>query len=109
MVDDAGTRSADDVKVQRYMRKMSKSLAMRGQPLVKNKHGQLVLPRDSRAIRRVRFEAPDVRTGEIRVHRRYRIGYYHGGSGFLLVHDGRVTGRDIQRILDRKERWEIVA
>lgn len=107
--DDAGTRSSDAVKVQRYMRKLAKAHAMRGQQLVRNKHGQLVLPRESHAIRRVKFEAAHPDTGEIRTIRRYRIGYYAGGSGFLLLNDGRVNGRDVQRILDRRSRWQVAA
>lgn len=108
-VDDAGSASPDDVKVSRMMRKLSKSLAMRRQDLVRNKHGQLVLPRDSRAIRRVRFEQAHETTGEMRTRRVYRIGYYHGGSGFLLVPDGRRTGRDIQRLLDARPARGLVA
>lgn len=107
--DDAGSRSSDVAKVQRHMRKLSRSLAMRGQRLERNKHGQPILPRDSRAIRRIRFEAPDRDTGELRTIRRYRVGYYAGGSGFLLVSDGRRSARDIQRILDNRARWEVAA
>jgi hypothetical protein len=126
MADDAGTRSSDAVKVERYMRKIARARAMSNGPartitrgdgsvrtykqpeLVRNKHGQLVLARDNPTIRRIRFEAPDDQ-GTFRTVRRYRIGYYQGGSGFLLVNDGRENGRDIQRILDRRGRWEIAA
>lgn len=104
--DHVGTRSSDAVKVQRYMRKVSKARAMRGQQLVRNEHGQLVLPRDSRAIRRIRFEAPDAQ-GTFRTVRRYRIGYYHGGSGMLLVNDGVKAARDLQRLLDHRAAWEL--
>jgi hypothetical protein len=102
-----GSSSSDAVKVQRYMRKASKARAMRGQQLVRNEHGQLVLPRDSRAIRRIRFEAPHPSTGEIRTVRRYRIGYYNGGSGMLLVNDGVKAARDLQRLLDHRAAWEL--
>lgn len=107
--DHAGSGSSDAVKVQRYMRKLSRARAMRGEQLVRNKHGQLVLPRDSRAIRRIRFEAADPSTGEIRTLRRYRIGYYAGGSGFLLLNDGIQAARDIQRLLDARAAWALTA
>lgn len=103
MADDGGTRSADDVQVQRYMRKLSRSLAHRGVQHVRNEHGQLVLP--PARIRRVKYTKTDAQTGEIRTVRRYRVGYYHGGAGFVLVNDGRVTARDVQRILDNRSNW----
>lgn len=105
--DSVGTRSSDAVRVQRHLRKLSKSLAMRGQQLVRNPYGQLVLPRER--IRKVDRTMYDYRTGECITRRSYRIGYYHGGGGFLLVHDGRVTGSDIQRILDTRASWALTA
>lgn len=106
-VDSVGSRSSDAAKVQRHLRKLSKSLAMRGQQLVRNPYGQLVLPRER--IRKVDRTMYDYRTGECITRRSYRIGYYHGGGGFLLVHDGRVTGSDIQRILDTRASWTLTA
>lgn len=106
-VDTVGSQSSDADKTRRYLRKLSRSLAMRGQQLERNKHGQLVLPRER--IRRVDRTMYDYRTGEQVTRRSYRIGYYHGGSGFLLVQDGRRTGRDIQRILDNRDRWALTA
>lgn len=102
-VDGAGSSSAADVRVQRYMRKLSASLAHRGVKHERNRHGQFVLP--SERIRRVKYSKTDTATGEIRTVKRYRIGYYHGGAGFVLVNDGRVTGRDVQRVLDSKRNW----
>lgn len=142
-----GSSSADDVLVQRYMRKLSRSLAMRGAQLVRNKHGQLVLPgalrnesgqalvrtittvigldgrthrveqlevaghriptRAPGAPRKVSFDRTDATTGEIRRCSSYRVGYYHGGAGFLLVNDGRVTGRNIARVLGAT--WDLAA
>lgn len=107
MADDAGTRAADDVQVQRHLRKLSRSLAHRGVQHVRNEHGQPVLPPER--IRRIAYDKTDPATGEIRRVKRYRIGYYHGGSGFVLVNDGRVSGRDIQRLLDRKSNWTVAA
>ncbi len=146
-IDSEGSSAADDVRVQRYMRKLSKSLAMRGAQLVRNKHGQLVLPgavRNERgqamievrskvisldgrthtrrvlevaghriptrapgAPRKLAYGRTDAVTGEIRRVTAYRVGYYHGGAGFLLVNDGRVTGRSIARYLGAT--WELAA
>lgn len=100
-----GSASADDVKVRRYLRKLSKSLAYRGVELVANKHGHLVMPPDR--IRRIKYERTDEITGEVRTVRRYRIGYFHGSAGFVLVEDGRHTGRDIARLLGAT--WELAA
>lgn len=145
--DSEGSAAADDVRVQRFMRKLSRSLAMRGAELVRNKHGQLVLPgalRDEHgralieqrvkrvgldgrthvgvvtevaghriptrapgAPRKVSFDRTDPLSGEIRRCSSYRVGYYHGGAGFLLVNDGRVTGRSIARYLGAT--WELAA
>jgi hypothetical protein len=123
-VDTVGTGSSDLVQAQRYARKLSRALAMAGTgrrttvtradgtstvyrapELVRNKHGQLVLPRESHAIKRVKFESPDLHTGEMKTRRRYRIGYYHGGSGFLLLNDGEKTLRNLGRVLDRRANW----
>ncbi len=103
--DAVGTSSSDAVRVQRHLRKLSRSLAHRGQQHVKNKHGQPVLP--SQAIRKVDRTIWDWQTGELRTRRTYRIGYYHGGGGYLLIPDGRVTGRDIQRLIDSRENWAL--
>lgn len=106
-VDDLGSQSSDDVRVQRYMRKLSKSMAYRGVELVRNAHGQLVLPPEK--IRRIKYEAAHPDTGEIRTLRRYRVGYYHGGGGFLLVNDGVQSARNVQRLLDHRSRWTAAA
>lgn len=45
----------------------------------------------------------------IRMIRRRSIGYYTGGSGFLIVNDGRVTGGDIVRLLARGSDWGLAA
>ncbi|KRA23514.1 hypothetical protein ASD65_03070 [Microbacterium sp. Root61] len=106
-----GSASSDAVKVRRYLRKLSKSMAMRGQKLERNKFGQPILPRER--IRKVDRTIYDYRTGECITRRTYKIGYYdgvsNGGSGFLLVHDGRVTGHSILRILDTKASWSLTA
>jgi len=106
-VDSMGSQSADDVRVQRHMRKLSRSLAHRGVQHVRNEHGQPVLPPER--IRRVKYSKTDPLTGEIRTVKRYRVGYYHGGAGFILVNDGRVSGRDIQRVLDSQSNWTVAA
>jgi len=103
--DAAGSSSTDAVRVQRHLRRLSRSLAYRGQKLVRNKRGQLVLP--SEAVRKVDRTIWDWDTGELRTRRTYRIGYYHGGGGYLLVADGRVTGRDVQRLLDSRSNWSL--
>lgn len=97
MAADGGSRSADDVIVQRMLRKMSKARAHRAAQHVRNKHGQPILPPE--AIRRVKFEVLDTDTGAFRTVKRYRIGYYQGGSGTLHVHDGRRAAADIERLL----------
>jgi hypothetical protein len=127
--DGLGSRSSDAVKVERHMRKLSRSLAMRGANLVRNKHGQLVLAKvcecrwadapgggrvrvhycSAHVIHRTKFEATDRDTGEVRTLRRYRIGYYRGGSGFVLVNDGRAAGRDLLRILSSRDEWSLTA
>lgn len=127
--DGIGSQSSDVVRVQRHMRKLSKSLAMRGANLVRNKHGQLVLASScecrwaagqdgsrrrvhycsAHVIHCTKFEAPDQRTGEMRTHRRYRIGYYRGGSGFVLVNDGRRASVDVLRLLSDRSDWFIAA
>lgn len=107
--DGIGSQSSDAVRVQRHMRKLSKSLGMRRQQLVRNKHGQLVLERGSRAIHRVKYEAPDAETGEVKTHRRYRIGYYRGGSGFVLVNDGRRAAGDVLRLLSDRHDWDLAS
>lgn len=146
-VDDEGSASADDVLVQRYMRKLSRSLAHRGVQHVRNRYGQLVLPgavrdgdgrplretvtsvigvdgqrhrttstevaghriptRRPGAPRKVAYDATDPLTGEIRRLCRYRVGFYQGGAGYLLVNDGRVTGRNIARVLGAT--WDLAA
>ena len=148
-IDSAGTDAADDIRVQRHLRKLSRSLAHRHVQHVRNRYGQLVLPgvlrdqdgrpavetvtkiigdsgnkqtvrtietaghrRASRhrgAPRKVAYDKVDPATGEIRRVCAYRIGYYQGGSGFLFVDDGRVSGRDIQRLLDTPRRWTLAA
>lgn len=80
---------------------------MRGQQLVRNKHGQLVLPRER--IRKVDRTMYDYATGELITRRSYRIGYYHGGGGYLLVHDGRTAGRDVLRLLASRADFAPVA
>ncbi|MCI2958663.1 hypothetical protein MN032_13255 [Agromyces atrinae] len=45
----------------------------------------------------------------IRMIRRRSIGYYTGGSGFLIVNVGRVTGGDIVRLLARGSDWGLAA
>lgn len=107
MVDDAGTRAADDVRVQRHMRKLSRSLAHRGVQHVRNAHGVPILPPER--VRRIKYTRVDGDTGEVRTVKRYKVGYYSGGSGFILVNDGRVSGRDIQRLLDRRSNWTAAA
>jgi len=106
-VDVMGSQSPDDARVQRHMRKLSRSLAHRGVQHVLNQHGQPVLPPER--IRRVKYSKTDAATGVIRTVKRYRVGYYHGGAGFILVNDGRVSGRDVQRVLDRRSNWSVAA
>lgn len=105
-----GSQAADDVMVERHLRKLSRSLAARrsgGQIVQKvNKRGQLV---SDVYIRVKRFDRVNKATGEIRRAKKYQVGFYVGGSGYLLVNDGRVSGRDIQRILDRQSRWQVAA
>lgn len=100
-----GSASPDDVRVRRYMRKLSASLAHRGVQHVRNDLGQPILPPDS--IRRVKYERTDALTGVVRTVRRYRVGYFHGSSGYVLVEDGRVTARDIARLLGAS--WDLAA
>lgn len=45
----------------------------------------------------------------IRTIRRRSIGSYTGGSGFLIVNDGRVTGGDIVRLLASSRDWTLAA
>ena len=146
-IDSEGSAAPDDVRVQRFMRKLSRSLAMRGAQLVRNRHGQLVLPgalrgEDGRALietrvkrvgldgrtrvevvtevaghriptrapgapRKIAYDRTDATTGEVRRVSAYRVGYYHGGAGFLLVNDGRVTGHSIARYLGAT--WDLAA
>lgn len=101
-----GSRSSDAVKVERHMRKLSRSLAMRGR-LERNKHGDLVIPHQQ--IRVIRFDRVDPATGEVKRCKKYRIGYYHGGSGFVLVNDGRRAGLDVLRILSSRSDWQQAA
>jgi hypothetical protein len=120
-VDAQGSASADDHRVMRHMRKLARSLAMRNQQLVRNQYGQLILAKtcscettgkrgcSAHVIRPIKYEATDRDTGEIRTVRKYRIGYYQGGSGFVFVNDGARTGRDLQRILDKRSRWTTAA
>lgn len=128
-VDTFGSTSADDVRVQRHMRKLSRSLAMRGQNLTRNKHGQPVLHRNcvceyrdsidgsrvrtfrcsAHVVRRKKFEGVDRDTGEIKTRRSYSVGFYNGGGGFLLVNDGARSAADIQRLLDYQSRWALGA
>lgn len=96
-IDAIGSGAPDDVRVQRHLRKLSASLAHRGVAHVRNRHGQLVLPAEK--IRRVKYTRVDRDTGELRTVRRYYVGWYHGGNGFVLVDDGRRSGLDIARLL----------
>lgn len=123
--DDLGSQASDAVKVQRHLRKLSRSQAMRGANLVRNKHGQLVLAREchceystsaegrryrsfycsAHVVRRVSFDKTDRDTGEVTRARRYSVGWYQGGSGRVYVNDGRTAARDLLRILSTQSDW----
>lgn len=119
-----GVRS-DRVAIERHLRKLDRSHAARrayiddrhpefGTQILqkRNKRGQLV----SDVYTRVKF-GPSTEivtgisdlTGEIREfvlprrrRRGRRVGFYHGGSGWVGVNDGRVAGDDIARVLGAK-------
>lgn len=103
--------AADRVKVQRHLRKLSRSLAAQRGPavagakagktfrpvkVVANKHGTASAEMFTRKVRR---SQTDNKTGEVIIRRRTVVGFYQGGSGFLSVNDGRVTADSIARIL----------
>lgn len=109
---------SDVTRVQRHLKKLSRSLAAArygGQVVQSVKyacrchlgkrgigpHGPACRAQLVSAVHVIvrRGYAVDQATAEILPYRRYQVGYYAGGSGFLSVNDGRVTGDDICRLL----------
>lgn len=125
--DQAPGAVSDRVKVERHLRKLARSMAAKqfGGKIVQkiNKRGQMVTDMRIRVLRGTRSAVElgiCYETGELREfvvekrYRRYVVGYYLGGSGFLSVNDGRLTAANIARILgalpeDRQTSYELVA
>lgn len=102
-----GSSSSDAVKVERHLRKLARSMAARREAGAivqkRNKRGQLVTDMRIRVIRGWRTVDQD--TGEVERTKRYTIGYYTGGGGFLSVNDGRRAAADITRLLGGTPAW----
>lgn len=102
-----GSVSSDAVRVERHLRKLARSMAAKRiggviQQKV-NKRGQLVTDMRIRVLRG--WRTLDQSTGEVERVKRYVIGYYTGGGGFLSVNDGRVAAADITRLLGGTPAW----
>lgn len=113
----SGGRSSDLVKVERHLRKLARAQAVtRTAVTVRNADGtssvyrfvqdQVTLRADGTTARRPdalmrtqRFRMVDNATGEVTYRKVRSRGYYQGGSGYLLVNDGRVSAASIGRLL----------
>jgi hypothetical protein len=116
----SGSPASDFVKVERHLRKLARAQAItRTAMTVRNADGTSSIyrfvkdqvrtrpdgtqaRRPEALMRTQRFRQVDKSTGEVTVRKQRTRGYYNGGSGYLLVNDGRVSAAHIGYLLAGK-------
>lgn len=100
---------SDAVLVERYLRKLSRSLAVGRDHngIIRDEIDKAGRRRPVKHVRVIRYDKLDRATGELIPVKEHRIGYYHGGSGFLSVNDGRQTAAALLRLLEQRRHYDL--